>query len=69
LTLRAQHCGPGASGAFLTNPAVPSGEQAEPAMTHKGKWSGCVFENLECDCQFASIVTEWLILSHQQKAS
>jgi len=34
MTLWAQLAGPGASGAFLTSPAVPSGERAEPSEAH-----------------------------------
>ena len=34
---------------------------------HKGKWSGCVWEKLDCGCQFASNVTGWLMPSNKQK--
>jgi hypothetical protein len=35
--------------------------RTEMCPRHKGKWSGCVFEKLECGCQFGSNVTGWLM--------
>jgi hypothetical protein len=34
---------------------------------HRGGWSGCVFEKLDCGCQFCSNVTGWLMPSKKQR--
>jgi hypothetical protein len=36
---------------------------------HRGKWSGWIFENTDCGCQFGPNVTGWLIPSNQRKGS
>jgi hypothetical protein len=41
--------------------------RTEMCPVHKCKWSGCVFENLECGCQFGSNVTGWLTPPNHQK--
>jgi hypothetical protein len=41
--------------------------RTEMCPEHKGKWSGCVWEKLECGCQFGSNVTGWLMPPNQQK--
>jgi hypothetical protein len=43
--------------------------RTEMCPRHKGKWSGCVFEKLECGCQFGSNVTGWLVPPEQEKGS
>ena len=43
--------------------------RTEMCPQHKGKWSGCVFEKLECGCQSGSNVTGWLKPSNKQKSS
>jgi hypothetical protein len=43
--------------------------RTEMCPVHKGKWSGCVFERLECGCQFGSNVTGWLMQSVNQNQS
>ena len=41
--------------------------RTEMCPVHKGKWSGCVWEKLECGCQFGSNVTGWLTPSAKQQ--
>jgi hypothetical protein len=41
--------------------------RTEMCPEHKGKWSGCVWEKLECGCQFGPNVTGWLAPSNKRK--
>jgi hypothetical protein len=34
--------------------------RTEMCPVHKGRWSGCVWENLPCGCQSGANVTGWL---------
>jgi hypothetical protein len=43
--------------------------RTEMCPVHKGKWSGCESETLDCGCQFASNVTGWLVPSKKQKGA
>ena len=40
--------------------------RTEPCPEHKGRWSGCAWENLPCGCQNGSNVTGWLPLPEAQ---
>src|ERR1700676_4651157 len=41
--------------------------RTEMCPEHKGKWSGCVFEKLDCGCQFGANATGWLKPTKTQK--
>jgi hypothetical protein len=43
--------------------------RSEMCPVHLGKWSGCVWEDLGCGCQFGPNVTGWLRSSNQDKES